>query len=343
MKKVRKLYCFSAAEKGGERMQCHELRRMADSYLGDELLVETNHEVLAHLESCAACRSELAARRELRARLRQAILNAPEMQMRPEFAAKLRAQVRANANKKKFFGMFDARTAWLTAAACLVIAWAFGMRAIQNSYPPASASRQTIDLRPESSSAKDTELQPTPAIDAEVAVRARLAVMTEAAAGDHRNCAVRFRLAQQPIELNVAGKEYDRAYTDLTNAVMRGGGEFAGQLTLVKAHSCVFENRRFGHIILKHQGRLVSVLVTELVAGPDQSSDLSAESTEFSKGTEPIVATCSKVDGYQVACFNTGGHAVFVVSDLSEEENMTVARRLATPVYKHVARAESSI
>lgn len=324
-------------------MQCHELRKLADSYLGDELLVETNHEVISHLESCAACRGELAARRELRARLRQAILNAPELQMRPEFAAQLRAQVRANATRKKLFGRFDARTAWLAAAACLVIAGAFGIRVIQNGHAPASASRQTADLRRESSSEKETEFQPTPAVDTGATVRATLAGMTEAAAGDHRNCAVEFRLAQQPIELDVAAKEYDRAYAGLTDAVMQERGKLAAPLTLVKAHSCVFEDRRFGHIILKHQGRLVSVLVTELVKGLDRSSNLSAESTEFSKDVEQIVTACSKVGGYQVACFKTGGHAVFVISDHSEGENVMIARRLASSVYKHVARAESSV
>ncbi len=46
---------------------------MMDSYLGDELLVETNHEVLRHLENCPACRNELAARRGLLAQMRSAV------------------------------------------------------------------------------------------------------------------------------------------------------------------------------------------------------------------------------------------------------------------------------
>ena len=31
-------------------MQCREFRDIADSYLGNELIVETNHEVISHLE-----------------------------------------------------------------------------------------------------------------------------------------------------------------------------------------------------------------------------------------------------------------------------------------------------
>ena len=44
-------------------MQCCDLREVADSYLSDELLVETNHEVIVHLEACADCHRELSARR----------------------------------------------------------------------------------------------------------------------------------------------------------------------------------------------------------------------------------------------------------------------------------------
>ncbi|MDQ3685474.1 MAG: zf-HC2 domain-containing protein [Acidobacteriota bacterium] len=72
-------------------MQCRELREIACSFLDDELLVETNHAVISHLETCAGCRREVVARRELRVKLRAAIKNAPEMQMRPQFIARLRA------------------------------------------------------------------------------------------------------------------------------------------------------------------------------------------------------------------------------------------------------------
>ena len=57
-------------------MQCRELREIADSYLAEELLVETNHDVLRHLEGCPACREELGARWQLRATLKEAFITA---------------------------------------------------------------------------------------------------------------------------------------------------------------------------------------------------------------------------------------------------------------------------
>ncbi|MBA3440812.1 MAG: hypothetical protein H0T92_13175 [Pyrinomonadaceae bacterium] len=315
-------------------MQCHDPRRIADSYLGDELLVETNHEVIAHLESCPSCRGELAARRDLRVKLRQAILNAPELQMRPEFAAKLRVQLQAHAERKNLFGMFNGRAVWLAAAACLVIAGAFALRVVQNRRTLTTASQKIADVRRGNSTKKESS--PPFGIDTGVASRAVLFGVSETAAGDHQNCAVKFRLEQQPIDIKTAGREYDPAYIGLTNAALQGVRELADQVTFVEAHSCVFETRRFGHIILKHQGRLVSVLVTAL----DRSSDLSAESTESSKNVDQIVTACPSVGGYQISCFKTNSHAVFVISDIPERGNSAIARALAAPVYEHLARTE---
>jgi hypothetical protein len=44
-----------------------------DSYLAEELLVETNHEVLRHLDTCQECAMELQRRQRLRALLSQAL------------------------------------------------------------------------------------------------------------------------------------------------------------------------------------------------------------------------------------------------------------------------------
>ncbi|MGH9200279.1 MAG: zf-HC2 domain-containing protein, partial [Vicinamibacterales bacterium] len=46
--------------------ECQEIRDLLDSYLSDELLVETNHLVLRHLATCGSCSSELERRRRTR-------------------------------------------------------------------------------------------------------------------------------------------------------------------------------------------------------------------------------------------------------------------------------------
>ena len=78
-------------------MQCRDFRGVADSFLSDELLVETNLDVIAHLETCADCRRELAARRALRTILRTAFAKADDLQMPQEFASRLQSDLRVAA------------------------------------------------------------------------------------------------------------------------------------------------------------------------------------------------------------------------------------------------------
>lgn len=46
--------------------ECQEIRDLLDSYLGGELLVETNHKVLRHLSTCELCAGEAERRRRMR-------------------------------------------------------------------------------------------------------------------------------------------------------------------------------------------------------------------------------------------------------------------------------------
>ncbi len=66
-------------------MKCQDFREIIDSYLCDELLTETNHEVLRHLEACANCRGVIESRRILRTRMKSAVKNSPQFQIRDGF------------------------------------------------------------------------------------------------------------------------------------------------------------------------------------------------------------------------------------------------------------------
>ncbi|HXG86386.1 MAG TPA: zf-HC2 domain-containing protein, partial [Pyrinomonadaceae bacterium] len=113
-------------------MLCQEFREMMNSYLGDELLVETNHEVLRHLENCPACRNELAARRGLLTQMRSAVKGVPEMRLNQAFAVKLRNNLRETALRPSFWEKLKSGglngTRFLAAtAACLLLMTLFGV------------------------------------------------------------------------------------------------------------------------------------------------------------------------------------------------------------------------
>jgi len=328
-------------------MQCRDLREIADSYLSDELMIETNHDVHKHLESCADCRREMAARRELRAKLRTAFAAASELQMSDEFAARLHTQLRAAMRQET---RFVKHRTWLAIAACLTlfaIVGFFAMRQrardgqdLSSQFKRNNQSGTDSSNSADKSKTNDAPQGSQPKDVSALAVSLAMTEMTEGAVGDHRYCAVKFQLPKPPIPLEEAGREYDRVYFNLAKAVLAGRDEFSGNIEFVKAHSCVFEGRRFGHVILKYRDRLVSVLVTDLAHA---ANALASADKTASGANQPSVAACPQVNGYKVSCFETARHAVFVVSDLPEMENMNLARALAPSVYQHIARAEAIV
>ena len=57
---------------------CIHIRELMDSYISGELTVESNHDVLRHLERCESCRGELARRERTRALLVESFGVAPD-------------------------------------------------------------------------------------------------------------------------------------------------------------------------------------------------------------------------------------------------------------------------
>src|SRR5262245_20977038 len=101
-------------------MTCRDVREVADSFLCDELLTETNHDILRHLETCGSCRTEIDARRTLRRTLRDAFERAPDLQARPEFLEHLGGDLREAAVHDHRSWMSFRR--WFAIAACVVLA-----------------------------------------------------------------------------------------------------------------------------------------------------------------------------------------------------------------------------
>ena len=97
---------------------------------------------------------------------------------------------------------------------------------------------------------------------------------------------------------------------------------------VIEAHSCVFNGRRFAHLVLKYRGRVVSLLVTGIPGDGTYAA------------TEPATIVCSQMEGYNISFFQTARHAIFVVSDLPEGENLALTRTLEPRVFKHINESE---
>jgi anti-sigma factor RsiW len=264
-------------------MQCRDVRELLDAYLGDQLLVETTNDVVRHLETCPACRGELEGRRALRDRLQSAFVGAVDLAPTPEFLKSIDARLRIEASS------LMTRRSWLrswgAAAAAIVTAISGGLFA-------RSAAR-----------------------------RSRLAQLARNAAGDHQNCAIKFNLSERPISLEEAARRYDPAFASFTTLTAPTGLP-RGPVDLLERHSCVYEGRRFAHVVFRYNEHIVSLLVTG--------------------GTESIGSSPEMLptDGVlQVALFAAGHHLAFVVSDLSADDTSRFADAMVGPVAQRLNNA----
>src|SRR5215470_2084699 len=103
---------------------CERYRRYFDAYLDNELLVETNQDVLQHLNTCVDCSRML----ENRARMKQLVKDAVTKEEAPvELAIALRNRFRTE--RRSFFAFDTAR--WMMAAAAVVLLAIGGLFTLQ--------------------------------------------------------------------------------------------------------------------------------------------------------------------------------------------------------------------
>ncbi|NOT46289.1 MAG: hypothetical protein HOP17_00870 [Acidobacteria bacterium] len=251
-------------------MNCREFEEIADSYLSGELLVETNHELLRHLEACADCRTDLAERRELRSRLQTAVKQSAVID--PAFAARLRSEIREQAGSSVRWSFVPALGFAGVVIAALIGSAVYFQSGIFGPTQPARAGLEEI-LRQNG-----------------------LMAALHDALGNHKYCGVKF--GKDPAVQVVNDNEY---------AALKEN--FSGNLEFVEKHNCLFNGKKYSHTILRDGDKLISILKTDS-ALPD----------------DPNKIVSLPVEQLQIAEFESDKRSVFVISDLSETENLQIAR-----------------
>ncbi len=217
-------------------MNCRDVREMADSFLCEELLTETNHDILRHLDTCPSCRTEIDARRRLRSAVRDAFSRAPELRSSAEFQNRLRA--RLHDASVRGTGLRSISWRWFALAAGVVLAVGAAGVALMK--------------------------QPVDPIDA----------LTRDAIGDHQNCALQYRLVKIPVPLEEAAQQFDSAYRLLLSAPPDDIPTPEGQARVTERHSCAYGAHRFGHVIMAYRGRVVSLLMAANDSAGDIADDV---------------------------------------------------------------------
>jgi hypothetical protein len=287
-------------------MDCRNFRDLLDSYLSGELAVETNHGLLRHAEQCPACRSELGARRNLRALLQVA-------GTRERMSVGARERLRERLRTEAAGGFWSSLSRWLAvfgradwraplAVAAAILLFVGGLWVL----------RGAINRAPESVLSQ--------------------AIMDEAA-GDHQTCAVKFAQSQAAGLTPARMKEKYPAYARLAETAASG----AQGLTLHSVHVCSFEQREFAHLVYSRADKLISLLVTERDARALKAGRLATDDG-LAAGLQHTLSGRQQVGAYQ-----TARHVVLLVSELPEREHRALAARLAEPVSRQLREVERTI
>jgi hypothetical protein len=205
-----------------ENHQCRKIRAYLDSYLNDELLVETTHEVLRHLEGCGSCAAELGERLRLRQALRQASSadRAPD-RLRDRIRQDVRRHPRADWRK------------WMLAAAVIAVVFGGLMTYRLFNQPPRLPGASQVALGN--------------------------AALLRTGLDNHVHCAIDSDFADRRFtEEEMVGK-LGAEFSGLVPIVR---GRLPQGFELVVGHRCRSQNRQFVHLILRKGDEVASLVIT---------------------------------------------------------------------------------
>jgi anti-sigma factor (TIGR02949 family) len=286
---------------------CEKVSRYMDSYVNNELLVETNHEVLRHLETCSTCSEEFEARARLKARLKFAV----ESQRVPaELPARIRERIRQDESKPVFAGW----TTWaaVAAAVLLVSVGTWGTR----------GRWSTGDIYSDGP-VQDTFIQ---RISQSVSAVLRVGLR------DHVHCAVLSGVPKKAPSLEQVTEDMGPTYRGLVPLVK---ASIPPDYRIVIGHQCDYGGRRFVHLTMSDGKNLMSLVIARKENGE------SMETLAPTLRASGVALYQAAAQSYEIAGFETEQYLAFVISDLNATNNLQVASNLAPSVHSFLAKLQS--
>lgn len=205
---------------------CKRIRSYLDSYLNNELMVETNHEVLTHLEKCEECARSLEDRARIKAQLKRAVMQ--------EYApAALRERIASDLRRGRGFSFNRVSLALAAAAAVLVIA--------------------AVTFFTWGPHKKQLSLQ------AQVATGDVAGQILKIGFDDHVFCAIDHKLADKQFAAEQMSERLGPDYAGLVALVRE---KIPQDYTVVVGHRCHYLGREFVHLIMRNQSDIVSLVIT---------------------------------------------------------------------------------
>jgi hypothetical protein len=289
---------------------CERYRRYFDAYLDNELLVETNQDVLQHLNSCPECSRLL----ETRARMKHLIKEAVSKEEAPlELAMTLRDRFRAD--RRSFFSTDTARS-MMAAAAVLLLAIGGIFTLQRGGIVPLGGNQGLVQN-----------------------VSARVGALLRVGLIDHMHCAViskqwkRF-MSLEDMKANTSPQALGPEFIELAPAIQ---AKLGNDFKLVLGHRCTANNRQYIHFILTGKNDAILSLVITEKRQNESFTQADAVSVMSAAG---VAIYRDQLGEYEVAGFESAKYLAYVVSNLDRQSNMNIASVVAPVLHAHLHQLE---
>ena len=277
---------------------CERVRRYLDSYISNELLVESNLEVLRHIEQCSACSQELETRTRIRASLQTAVRRE---EVPPGLEQKIRRELREQGPVRLWPFAFSLK--WMSAVAALFL--------ISTAVWVVLRTRR--ELSPQEQNAYVRRLS------------SRLSTILQVGLRDHVHCAVFRKYPKDPPAFAEMAHDLGPQYAGLVPLVK---ARVPDEFRVILAHRCNVQGRNYVHLVLRNSSALLSLIITK--KNPGESFPAAQLAPVLQATGVPVYR--AGAGQFQLAAFETPAYLAFVISDLPEKRNLQLAAALAPPV-----------
>lgn len=151
--------------------------------------------------------------------------------------------------------------------------------------------------------------------------------------GDHVHCTVFRDRGEAPPSFEQMAEEMGPAYVGLVPLIQE---RVPREFRIVQAHQCDYRERKFVHVALESDQKLVSLVITR--KSPAESFSDENLIPVLDHSGVPIYG--AGVDAFEIAGFESQDHLVFVASDLTQVRNLQFAANLAPAVRDFLRQME---
>jgi hypothetical protein len=166
------------------------------------------------------------------------------------------------------------------------------------------------------------------------AVSNRVATLMRVGLRDHIHCAVFRKYPKDPPRVEALADKLGSQYRDLIPIVRK---ELPEGYRMVIAHECTYHERKFIHLAVKDDSRLLSLVIARKTDGESfKTEELIPALTQSG-----ISFYRAGVQRFQIASFESRDHLIYFVSDLPQKENMRMMLAVAPQIAEFLKQKES--